>query len=237
MDAANPESQALNQSWSASLIRTNPDLFRLIHDFNYRPSHWIHPARAAALPHAAVSTALLQRGQALPQLNRWIAGRLSMQMRETAFWDFTDPRQRLALLSHETLAKIALFCGAAWRWSRIAVIIGRSQIVELKKAIGEQAHVFALRRGRLVIDQKSAFESMPDRTLVQEIHELGWITVLTALGGECAGLLDRFVLKLPEDVPQFDFFGVNARTRDAAWQRVRKVLGEVLSKGEMKCFA
>ena len=127
--------------------------------------------------------------------------------------------------------------GAAWRWSRIAVIIGRSQIVELKKAIGEQAHVFALRRGRLVIDQKSASESIPDRTLVEEIHELGWITVLTALGGECAALLDRFVLKLPEDVPQFDFFGVNARTRDAAWQRVRKVLGEVLSKGEMKCFA
>lgn len=223
--------------WTISLLKSNPDLFRLIHDFNHRPGHWLHPSRAAALPDAELTAVLLQRGHDLKRLNVILLEKLGLRELPPC-WDFSEPRRRLALLRHDTLARLATFCGAALRWSRVATVIGRNQIAELKGAIGEHAHAFALRRGRLVVDPESAAQTtLPGRSLHEEIHELGWHTLLSSLSGESPALLSRLALKLPEDLPQPDYGSIGAETRDSSWQKLRKVLAEVLTREEMRCFA
>src|SRR4051794_25069242 len=48
-----------NQSlWYAAQAKANPDLFRVVYDFNRRPQSWVHASVLDALPHAAVVKAL-----------------------------------------------------------------------------------------------------------------------------------------------------------------------------------
>lgn len=237
MNVASEMTQSDSPAWAAALLQQNPDLFRLVYDFNNRPSLWVHPQRMEQMPHFAIIKNLNQANAATRSgLEQWTSRHF--QLTETAAcWDFNEVRQRLALLQHDSLAKLALYCGAALRWSRISMIIAKSQIAELKAHIGEHAHAFALRRGRQVVEQQEASQSLPDYSLNQEIHFLGWTTLLSCMAGESESLLARMQLKLPDKTPQPVYSKIEEAERESAWKKVQKVLGEVLTREEMRCFA
>lgn len=222
------------RAWYGNLSKENPDLLRVIHDFNQRPQYWVHPTVLSEVPFAEVVSHLTRHGR--HQASSWVNRQLGLHEKET-FWDFEDPRKRIALLSHATLEKLARYCGAAQRWSRIASIIGKVQNQEIKAAIGEDAHAFALRRARQMVSQEEASQKLEGRTLVEEILHLGWNTVTAALSGEPDSLLSRFILKLPTDALKSEMDEVPVEVRDSAWQRISRINKEVLTDGELKCFA
>jgi hypothetical protein len=223
--------------WYAEQSKLNPDLFRVIFDFNRRPQFWVHPSVLASLPHAPVVTALATSHYGARHLSIWLAQQLGLNAAEDC-WDFQEPRRRLILLSHTTLERLARFCGAALHWPRIASVIGRSDIQELKGTLGEDAHSFAMRRGRMVIQEDEAAKAgSSTASLATRCLQAGWELVITALANDPESLRQRLKLKLPSGDLATPVGDVSPETRERAWQHIRKIGPDVFSEGELKCFA
>ena len=229
------------QNWFASLPKAAPDLFRSIYDFNTRPQDWVHPSLLEGLPHAKVVEFLSREGVGRKLTGRWIFSQFAVQEDET-FWDFEEPRRRLALLDWKSLDEISRYCGATLRWSQIKSIISRSDLQRLKARLGGEVHSFALQRGPLLKAPKglsSMGESHMDENFAESVWMEGWSMVLRSLAGESDALLKRFRLKLPPDVRNFypDPGPLPAEVRDGTWRFVRRIAEEILSDRELQCFA
>ncbi len=222
--------------WYAAQSKANPDLFRVIFDFNRRPQHWLHPSVMELLPHAPVIQALAGSTHGAGHVSAWLMQELDL-LEDEPCWDFEEPRRRLNLLTPATLGRLARHCGATLAWPRIAAVIGRAEIQELKAALGEEAHAFALRRGRMIIPENEAVLPQPGASLAAHVLENGWRLILTAVSEDLGALRRRFKLKLPPDLLSANLGVVAPETRDRAWQRVRKICPQVLTEGEMQCFA
>lgn len=211
----------------------------MIHDFNERPGHWVHPERLQKIPNGSLVQTLLNEGAAQTGLHRWLIRQLGLAT-VPGCWDFEDPRRRLALLSHETLAKLAVFCGAAYCWKRIANIIGGAALKELKAEIGPEAHVFALRKGRQLMEAYEGPDSqIQSDNLKDDIHSFGWRTVTRVFAGEPDPLMQRLRLKLPPHEAVEACLQIEAgdeAVREAAWKWTRRVMADVLNRKELQCF-
>lgn len=224
--------------WYAMQAKANPDLFRVIYDFNRRPQHWVHPSIIETLPHASVVKALATTNHGAPHVATWLLRELKLDQDE-ACWDFEQPRCRIALLGSGTLYRLACYAGAASCWPGVAATIGREQLREVKGALGGEAHVFALRRGRMVVPENDTVPATGTTSLAAHALEAGWQMVATAAHDARPAVERRFALKLPADVAQA-IAGKVPTAPDAcekAWQRLRKITPEVLTEGELKCFS
>ena len=131
--------------WFRSLVRRNPDLYRAIHDWNLYPHRGALPVRLidAAVPEG-VLTLLEKSAAGRARLGRHFRGALNLP---TMCWDFQPANLRLALLPAATLARLAMFAGAARLWVRLARVVSRSEQRSLTEAVGSDAYAFALRHG------------------------------------------------------------------------------------------
>ncbi|MDH4454806.1 MAG: SctK family type III secretion system sorting platform protein [Verrucomicrobiota bacterium] len=222
--------------WYAQQAKANPDLFRVVFDFNHRPQYWVHPEVMDRLPEAAVVKALAGATHGTAHLASWMRRILELDAHEPV-WDFEEPRRRLNLLAPETLAKIARFAAAALSWPRLASVIGKVQIQEIKSTFGEDAHSFALRRARFIVPETDAILPESDKPLYDNALELGWNLLTSAACDESDPIQQRFVLKLPTAVAEKTLLRVQQDVREHAWNRIRKISAEVLTEGETKCFA
>ena len=230
--------QAQMSTWYAKQAKLNPDLFRVIFDFNMRPQYWVHPQVINSLPHCTVVQALANTTRGSAHLSAWLSRELRLGNGE-ACWDFEEPRRRLALLGCATLNKFASYAGAAACWPRIAATIGREDLKEIKAALGDEAHVFALRRGRMIVPEKETSPPAGAVPLGEHALDVGWRMLATAVIDDKADVRKRFVLKMPPTVARA-LAGADpapAEARDKAWQRLRKISPEVLTEGESQCFA
>lgn len=222
--------------WYAGQAKQNPDLFRAVFDFNRRPQHWVHPAVLQTLPHAEVVTSLAGSYHGAGHLAGWLLRQLKLADIE-ACWDFEEPRRRLFLLSHATLERLARFCGATLHWPRIAAAIGRAEIAEIKGTLGEDAHSFALRRGRMLVPETETAPPTTGISTAQQCLQTGWQLIATALTGDEDAMRRRWWLKLPPGAAGTLPTTAQPELRERAWQRVRRISPHVLTEGELKCFA
>lgn len=223
--------------WYVEQSKVNPDLFRVIFDFNRRPQYWVHPTVLASLPHASVVTALATARCGAGHLSAWLAQQLGLKPTDDC-WDFQEPRRRLFLLSSVTLERLARFCGAALHWPHIAAVIGRTDSSNLKSAIGEDAHHFAMRRGRMVVPEaETVGGASPPAGLASRCLQAGWDMIATALAQDPDGLRLKLKLKLAAVDPLMPTGDVAPEIRERAWQRIRRIGPDVFSEGELKCFA
>ncbi len=220
--------------WYVLQSKENPDLFRVIFDFNKRPQHWIHPRSLEGLTHAPVIRFLVESAHGGRHLATWMCKELRLDQAGDC-WDFKEPRRRLALLGAGTLEKLACFAGAALAWPRIAAVIAKAEIQQLKQALGEEAHRFALRRARLIIPQAETLQLEDGKRLDEQAIAAGWGMVLDALVDEDPAISQRIQLKLPDSAPVMS--AKDKEVQNKAWKRLRKIAADVLTEGEMKCFA
>ncbi len=223
-------------TWYAQQAKANPDLFRVVFDFNRHPQFWVHPEVMERLPEATVVKALAGVTHGTSHLASWMCRTLELDAHEPV-WDFEEPRRRLNLLAPETLAKIARFAAAALSWPRIASVIGKVQIQEIKGTFGEDAHSFALRRARFIVPESDAVLPESDKSLYDHAMELGWNLLTSAACDEADPIQQRFMLKLPVAIAEKTLLRVPQDVRERAWNRIRKISTEVLTEGETKCFA
>jgi len=224
--------------WYATQAKTNPDLFRVIYDFNRRPQHWVHSSFVETLPHAPVLKALATTNHGATHVSAWLMRELKLDQDE-ACWDFEEPRCRIALLSSDTLHRLARYAGASSCWPGVAATIGRDQLREIKATLGEDAHVFALRRGRMIVPESDTVPINGATSLAAHALDAGWQMVVTAAFDERPAVQRRMALKLPPDVAQSIAAKVSTASdaREKAWSRLRKITSEVLTEGELKCFS
>lgn len=224
--------------WYAQQAKQNPDLFRVIFDFNRRPQHWVHPDVLSTLGHGNVMQALSSTNHGSKHLAQWLERELNLDPASVC-WDFQEPRRRLALLSSSTLHKLARYAGAAACWPLIAVTISRDDLREIKTAIGEEAHVFALRRGRMIVPEQEAVAPSKNQSLADHVLNLGWRMIAAAALDEEPAIQQRLTLKLPVDVAHtfHHHTAVEPDVRAKTWQRLCKISPEFLTEGETKCFA
>lgn len=226
----------MKHGWYLQQAKQNPDLFRVVFDFNRRPQFWLHNEVVETLQQATVVKALSSASHGTAHLSAWLDKALGLDAWEPE-WNFENSRRRLALLSPETLARLARFAGAALCWPAIVSVIAKAQIHEIKAALGEDAHAFALRRARLLIPESEALLPPPAKPLAAHAVEIGWNLVTSAAFDEAEPVQRRFSLKLPPTVAQRMAKTVASEARERAWSRVRKITTEVLTEGETKCFA
>ncbi len=222
--------------WYAEQSKQNPDLFRAVFDFNRRPQHWLHPEVLQSLPHASVVTALASSYRGAGHLSAWLGQQLGLDELLDC-WDFEEPRRRLFLLSHASLERLARFCGATLHWPRIAAMIGRAEIREIKGSLGDDAYTFALRRGRMLLPENEAAPLTSGAPLAAQSLRNGWCLLAAALDGEDEHITRRWRLKLPPADRENLSRPAESGTRERAWQRVRQISPHVLTEGEWKCFA
>lgn len=222
--------------WYVQQAKANPDLFRGVYDFNCRPQFWLNSAVVEDLPHAIVVRALAGAAHGGRHLSAWLHKTLGLDAQE-AVWDFQEPRRRLALLSPESLQRLARFAGSALCWPRLSSIIGRAEIQEIKAAIGEDAYSFALRRARLLVAQNEALVPQAGEPLVPQVIEAGWNLLATAASDDAGSVQQRLMLKLPPAVAKKTVRPVDPELRTRAWSLIRKISPAVFTEGEFKCFA
>jgi len=225
-----------HSGWYVQQAKANPDLFRVVYDFNCRPQFWLHTAVVEKLPHAAVVRALAGAVHGGDHLSAWLSKTLGLDSQE-AVWEFQESRRRLVLLSPHSLSHLARFAGAALCWPRLSSIIGRAQIREVKDAIGEDAYSFALRRARLLVAQDDTLVPQADEPLVPQVIEAGWNLLATAASDDADSVQQRLMLKLPPEVAKKTVRPVDPGLRTRAWSLIRKICPAVFTEGESKCFA
>jgi hypothetical protein len=220
--------------WMQSLVKTRPDLFRAIYDWNVYPHRWALPAWLEPIAVAAPIVALLERSsRGRQRLSRYFRHALGLH---ESTWDFQSPPQRLVLLSAASLQQLAHSCGATVNAGRLARIIAKDDRRTVIARVGEDAFLFALRRGRTFpgvreLESTVAIEdSLPDA-----IERIGWRLLLASVNNESPALRLRFQLKIPRHVASL----VAADTTppaDASWKLVAAVAQEILTPEEKRCL-
>jgi len=234
--------------WLTGTIKAQPDLFRLINEFNQHPQNWVHPEVFEKVPENRLMHFLAGTLSGRDISSRWVSSHLNLSD-ENRFWDFEDEKKRLALLSWERLDQLARATGATLNASKILTLISKQEIRDLKNEVGLDAYEFSLRRGAhlKISDAMKEFaeqwrehetSEMPERTLGKESTRLGWSVVRTSLGDGPKPLWQRFNLKIPPEF-QDPLIGDSPVEENAVkcWEFVRVVAHKLLPKLELRCFS
>ncbi len=168
----------------------------------------------------------------------------------SASWllDFRVSRHRLALLPDETSLRLALWYGLTRHRAEVAALIRREDVLALRAEVGEEGHLFALRRSSLLPGAretaKGAEKEVPRAApLAERIRHAGFSAIARCLGDAKPALLDALECILPAD-----FAGHVAAVRkspratsaDAAaadWPLLRTLLFKEIDPAWAPCFS
>lgn len=133
-----------NASFFSDLLEHKTALLRRIVIFN---AARLSSEKAAVLPLGAPLSAALSRHA---DLEKACFAKLEPARAQTNddYCLFVRPAERLALLTPETLSRLALLAAAALSAEEIAGTLDRADVLKLREAIGEDIIEYALFRGR-----------------------------------------------------------------------------------------
>ena len=177
-------------------LRDRPQLLAMIVRFHLVSPDFVHPGRAPDWLMAEVvrEAAGTRRGwrRLCKELCQWanLAG--------DGFVDFRPVYRRFALLDFASLDRLVSLAGAVRLGRRLAKIVRRDELREIKNAIGHEAFEFARQRAGFVADEL-AIDSLPAEVNPEVVKQLGWEQVAGCFSGDDARLTDRLLLKLPPD--------------------------------------
>ncbi|HET6468610.1 MAG TPA: SctK family type III secretion system sorting platform protein [Geminicoccaceae bacterium] len=207
-----------------SLLRADRAMFEAAFRFNYRPLAYADPTRVAALA-SELPPSVWQRLRATPR----VAGRLSRLLLEQhglageAWWDFTAPLRRLALLDGAELLRLARYAGALLHTEAIRRVIGREVLLLLRRQLGEEGYAFALKRAPFI----AVAPARPAPTdLPAAIDRDGQSCLAAWLGAEPRAVAERVRLKFPPAG------ALDAPEPALAGEAGKKVLAKVLREGD-----
>lgn len=141
-------------------LRDNPLLAGAVVAFNTRVpappasegvlSGGVRPEAAPLLPLFARDARSSSRMAGRLPLLYADAGTAGLKPRSWWALDFRVARHRLALLDPDTLTRLVLWCGLMRHRGEIARTIDRESVLALRAEVGEEGHMFVLRRSALL---------------------------------------------------------------------------------------
>ncbi len=170
-----------------------PQFAPAMYEFNFRAAAYLHRVRRSSL---------------LPELpervwhSRRIQDRLSMQVLERAgissqpCFDLPHAGWALALLPTRRLERLATHIGALVVGASVRSSLSREQVLAWKQKLGGDAYRFAMTSASLL-----AIGHLPDLR-AQEPVSLGYALMAAEAKRMPANMRERFLLKLPPDLPE-----------------------------------
>ncbi|MFH0787906.1 MAG: SctK family type III secretion system sorting platform protein [Pseudomonadota bacterium] len=208
------------------LIKCHDPLLPLIYEFNFWPGRYIHPSWLEGLIENDLFNRLKESRRAGQRLSPVIL--LKFGLDRSCFFNFEDPLRRLALLNGEALLKLVYLAGVSVHAGEISRVIEREAVLSLKKSLGEEPYLFALKRAPFLAG-RIEFPPYPLKTTDYAgfgdlVYESGMKVLEACLGEEEASYRKRLVLKLPRALVKD--FGERAsfEHKEAASLMLKKIL-------------
>ncbi|MGF1526667.1 MAG: SctK family type III secretion system sorting platform protein [Candidatus Competibacterales bacterium] len=171
----------------------------IICEFNFSPSKYIHDSWLESLSINFPLVKLREHPRILNRIDNYLLNQLKLS---DQFWfDFSDPIHRIALLSNDELAKIALYTGLVLNANVIKKTISREQVLHIKTSLGDEAYKFAVKRATELAPKTAA------PSFTWSYSESSYKAHATVCGLKCiaipfagndpAAIVQRLLLKLP----------------------------------------
>lgn len=213
-------------------LHREDQLFPKVYSFNYHISTYIDPSyldddiRAIFFKIKDVSRVKLK-------LSDYLVTKFGLD--DLGYFDFEEPRLRLALIDKKILFKLLMFAGAVYYSDLISKVIKKDDLGMMKKGIGEEVYFFATKRAALVkaLAPKISFEGEPTS---EAIFEAGKHILEICLSHESGKLLKRLALKFPKHLHWNFGRNVEEAEKTRAWQYLQRLLFKEIEPGVKSCF-
>lgn len=166
--------------------------------FNFLPIQYIHPSWLSTLPTGFVLERLRHCQRTAHHLSRYLLAQFGLENR---YWfEFTDPVNRIALLNSPSLIKLAFYTGLTLNADPIRRALQRCEVNNLKKAIGEDNYLFAVKRAPFLWPASENVHKLPSDPdhLRQYLISAGITYLDNAFYQRSSALTQRLWWKLPK---------------------------------------
>ncbi|MGD8833669.1 MAG: SctK family type III secretion system sorting platform protein [Desulfobacteraceae bacterium] len=205
------------------IIRGDDPLAALIHQFNVFPTRYMHPSwweNVMDFP-AAVGRCLENK-----RSEKHLAAYLLNSIGHKYCYQFQDVAHRIVLLDRHILKRLVYTLGLTLNSRRIKAVVEGRKARSLKKDLGENAYLFAIKRATLFGSHTWFWDvagDAPELTREQVLQD-GRICIQICLSDAPEAMTKRFELKFANTVC-WDFSeNGQSKDRNRAWSLVRKVL-------------
>lgn len=221
----------------AHVVRHNRLLWQRILRFNCLLAADICPQRLADEVDWGVWQRLCGQPRAESALTAWIAERFGLDAR--GYWDFAEPRWRLALLSGAQWARTARLLGVAALQPQLAKLLDGPRVRRARTSLGADDYAFALKRASLLVRQLPPEIEIPPLAddVAAQADDWGWRLLRGCLTGAAPSLLERLTLKLPLDRDVRGGSPLSLVGCTALFAQVQRLIVREAAPEEAACFA
>ncbi len=224
-------------SFIKSSIKREDNLFAQIYAFNQLISQYVEESHLFAFPD------LLKYWESLKKITR-VQKKLSnlllkyFKLENKSFYNFEDPRLRIALLDAKTLKNLLLYAGAVLYSERISKIIMKNDLLSLKESIGDDLYFFASKKASLLIGfaPKVDLSKNSEGILKKDLFEAGKECLQMCLAQEDTRLTERLILKFPKEITWNFNSPASEEQKTKAWNFLYKILVKEVNSEVKQCF-
>lgn len=224
-------------SFIKSAISREDKLFLTIYRFNETPSEYVEKSHILSIPYLASHWEELSSIRRVQEkLSRFLLKHFNLE--NQPFYQFEDPRLRIALLDRSTLNELLLHAGAVIYSERISKVVMKKDVLALKESIGDNMYFFAAKKASLLTGFAPKVNLPEEGTLITNnaLFEAGKQCLQMCLVHEDERLLKRLVLKFPNDI-QWDFSSLVAEEQKTkAWNYLHRILIKEVKPDLQVCF-
>lgn len=172
-------------------------LFKLVVDFNCRPSSYLHSSYFEGVLTDNVFKSIYQTQRGQSKLNSLLLKKFNLK--HIFYTDFQLPYLRLALLDPATLSQLSFYAGVIYYNSNITKIVEKKTLLSIKEQLGENVYFFAIKKASLFSRIKPQLTSLnPNPSNLYAAVLTAGQRLLEYLFTECPfSLTQRLQLKFP----------------------------------------
>lgn len=224
-------------SFIKTAIGREDKLFVTIYRFNEMVSEYVEKSHILSIPNLASQWEnLIGVKRVQEKLSRLLLRHFNLENRP--FYEFEDPRLRIALLDSSTLNELLIYAGAVIYSERISKIVMKKDVMALKESIGDGIYFFAAKKASLLTGFAPKV-SMPEEGVAitrDRLFEAGRQCLQMCLVNEDERLLKRLTLKFRSDI-EWDFDSeVGEEQKTKAWNYLYKILIKEVKPDIQVCF-
>lgn len=224
-------------SFIKSAIEREDNLFARIYRFNEMVSEYIEESHLEFMPSLEKywkNLSVVARVQ--KKLSLFLLKHFKLEGKP--FYQFEDPRLRIALLDSKVLNDLLVYAGAVFYSERISKLILKKDVTDLKESIGDNIYFFASKKASLLTGfaPKIALPEIVAPITKKSLFEAGKISLEMCLAKEDERLTKRLILKFPKDI-NWDFGSpVAEEQKTKAWNYLHRILIKEVKPDIQACF-
>lgn len=223
-------------SFIKSSLYRKDGLFLAIYKFNQRISEYVHKSHISSLPF------INQYWDNLKSISR-IQSKLSQlllnyfNLFDRPFYQFEEPRLRIALLESKILNSLLIYAGAIIYSESISKLVAKKDVLALKESIGENLYFFVSKKASLLTGFAPKIPLSQDISITRQVlFEAGKQCLQMCLANEDENLLNRLILKFPSEI-NWDFqTPILEEQKTKAWNFLYKILIKEVQPEAQVCF-